>query len=121
MYSVKIEGDFSSAHNLRHYKGKCEELHGHNWKVELAVSQNSLDKTGMLLDFRLLKEKLYLVLEGLDHKYLNNLPYFKKVNPTSENIARYIFDKVKSKGIRPKSVTVWENNSSCATYEPRPS
>ena len=118
MYSIKVEGNFSSAHNLRGYKGKCEELHGHNWRIEVEVSKNKLDKAGMVLDFKLLKMKLNDILEKLDHKYLNNITYFKKFNPTSENIARYIFDNLKSGVTGLKSVTVWENSTSSATYVP---
>jgi len=117
VYNIKVEENFSSAHNLRGYKGKCEELHGHNWKVEVAVSKEKLDKAGMVLDFKYLKMKLNKVLEKLDHKYLNNLSYFKKVNPTSENIAKYIYDRLKAQGSRLESVTVWESDNSCATYD----
>ena len=124
MYSVKVEGDFSSAHNLREYKGKCEELHGHNWKVEVVVSSETLDKAGLLVDFSVLKKQLNDVLTLLDHKHLNEIEYFKKVNPTSENIAKYIYSKLiadSSQLIGPnsriKSVTVWESEKSCATYE----
>jgi len=117
MFSVKIEADFSSAHNLRGYKGKCEELHGHNWKVELVASREKLDKAGMVLDFKYLKEELKKILEKLDHKYLNKIPYFVKVNPTSENIAEYIYNNIKRKVPCVKSVTVWENSTSSATYE----
>jgi 6-pyruvoyltetrahydropterin/6-carboxytetrahydropterin synthase len=117
MYSIKIETCFSSAHNLKGYKGKCEALHGHNWKVEVAVVDDKLDKTGMVMDFKYLKKKLNAILEKLDHKYLNRIPYFKKVNPTSENIARYIYDNLKLKVPAVRSVTVWENDTSCATYE----
>jgi 6-pyruvoyltetrahydropterin/6-carboxytetrahydropterin synthase len=134
MYTIKVEANFSSAHNLRNYKGKCEELHGHNWKVEVAVSKDKLDKAGMVSDFKYLKMKLKRVLEKLDHKYLNNIPYFKKVNPirkkigkkailsngvnpTSENIARYIYDNLKHSIKSIVSVTVWENDTSSATYE----
>ena len=116
MYTVKVESNFSSAHNLRGYKGKCEDLHGHNWRVELAVAGAKLDKIGMVADFKHLKEALNKVLEGLDHKYLNNLAYFKKVNPTSENIARYIYDSIKCHVSSIKSVTVWESDNSSATY-----
>ena len=117
MYSIKIEASFSAAHFLRAYKGKCEELHGHNWKIEAVVSRGQLDKAGMVLDFKDLKMELNKILEKFDHKYLNNLPYFKKVNPTSENISRYIYDNLKSKIPDLNSVTVWENNTSSATYE----
>jgi 6-pyruvoyltetrahydropterin/6-carboxytetrahydropterin synthase len=133
MYSIRIEADFSSAHNLRGYKGKCEELHGHNWKVEVVVAKDKLDKAGMVLDFKLLKQKLHRVMESLDHKYLNNIPYFKKVNPvrkkianktklsngvnpTSENIARYIYDNLRRQVAGLAAITVWESEKSCATY-----
>lgn len=116
MYNIKIEGDFSSAHNLRGYKGKCEELHGHNWRVELVVSSGKLDNIGMVMDFKSLKEKLNNLLEKLDHKYLNNIAPFKKINPTSENIAKYIYDNLKKKIPGLYSVTVWESDKACATY-----
>jgi len=117
MYSLKVELSFSAAHNLRGYKGKCEELHGHNWEIEMVVSKNAPDKTGMVADFTYLKVELNRVLEKLDHKYLNNIPYFKKNNPTSENIAKYIYDclEVRLSGVR--SITVWESDKCCATYE----
>lgn len=117
MYSIKVEGSFSSAHNLRGYKGKCEELHGHNWKIEVVAVKDELDKIGMVLDFKCLKMKLNAVMEKLDHKYLNRLACFKKVNPTSENIAKYIYGQLKPQVPALKSVTVWENTTSSATYE----
>ena len=117
MYKLKIESTFSSAHNLRGYCGKCEALHGHNWKVGVSVAKDKLDKTGMVLDFKLLKEKLNKILEKLDHRYLNDIAYFKKVNPTSENIAEFIFRNIKRQIPQVSAVTVWENNTSCATYE----
>lgn len=116
MYSIKIDSSFSSAHNLRGYKGKCEDLHGHNWKVEIVVSKDKLDKIGMVLDFKYLKARLNKVLDKLDHKYLNNVAYFKKVNPTSENISKYIFDILKPDIAGFESVTVWESDRSSATY-----
>ncbi len=116
MYSIKIESYFSSAHFLRNYKGKCEELHGHNWKVEVNVQSKKLNKAGMVLDFKDLKMELHKVLERLDHKCLNNLAYFKKVNPTSENIAQYIYRSLKTGISSLKLVTVWESHNSCASY-----
>jgi len=116
MYSIRVEGSFSSAHNLRGYKGRCEDLHGHNWKVEVVLSSSSLDKLGMVMDFRLVKQKLNAILDKMDHAYLNKISYFKKINPTSENIAKYIFDNMKSKIPMVESVTVWESDNSCATY-----
>ncbi|MBN1913263.1 MAG: 6-carboxytetrahydropterin synthase QueD [Candidatus Omnitrophica bacterium] len=116
MYSVRIEGDFSSAHNLRGYKGKCEDLHGHNWKVGVVVRKPKTDKTGMVMDFKLLKARLNAILDTLDHKHLNKIAYFKKVNPTSENIAKYLYDRMRARKVDVYSVTVWESDSSSATY-----
>ncbi len=116
MFSLKVEGSFSSAHNLRGYKGKCEDLHGHNWRVEIVVKASDLDDLGMVLDFKYLKNELNAILEKLDHKYLNKLVFFKEINPTSENIAKYIYRKLKSRITFLDSVTVWENSTSCATY-----
>ncbi|MFC1576502.1 6-carboxytetrahydropterin synthase QueD [Candidatus Omnitrophota bacterium] len=118
MYEIKVIDDFSGAHNLREYKGKCEALHGHNWKVEVSLSGDTLNKHGMIMDFTDLKESLKKVLSSLDHKYLNDLAFFKQSNPTSENIARFIYGElagnVPSKGMK---VTVWETESSSATFE----
>jgi len=120
MYRIKIESNFSSAHNLRGYKGKCEGLHGHNWKVQVVVRATKLDKIGMAMDFKSLKKELKTVLEALDHLYLNKIPYFTKINPTSENIAKYIydrvFDRINTRGCGLEEVTVWENETSSATY-----
>ena len=118
MFSIKVEGQFSSAHNLRGYKGRCEQLHGHNWKVEVTVAKEMLDKAGMVMDFRVLKDRLNEILDKLDHKYLNAIAYFKKVNPTSEGIAKYIFDRLVDKGLEVDAVTVWESQNSSATYRP---
>ena len=117
MYSIKVETTFSAAHNLRQYKGKCEALHGHNWKVEVILAGDRLDKSGMLMDFHDVKKTLAAVLAEFDHAYLNKIPYFKKVNPTSERISAYIYGSLKKKLPLLKSVTVWENATCCATYE----
>lgn len=118
MYKIKVEADFSSAHNLRGYKGRCEKLHGHNWKVQVTVTKLKLDKIGMVLDFKYLKRELNKILEKLDHKYLNNIAYFKSVNPTSECIAKYIYDILKTKIPSLTCVKVWESeNCSAAYYE----
>jgi 6-pyruvoyltetrahydropterin/6-carboxytetrahydropterin synthase len=116
VYSLKVESNFSSAHNLREYKGKCESLHGHNWKIEAVAESATLDKTGMVMDFKLIKSELNKILEKLDHKYLNKIKPFDKTNPTSENIARFIFEALKKKIAGLKSITVWENPTSSATY-----
>lgn len=120
MYRLNVKSEFSAAHYLREYKGKCEELHGHNWKIEAVVAALKLDRQGLALDFHKLKKMLKEVLDELDHKYLNQLSYFKKQNPTSENLAKYIFDKLCAQ--LPKdnydlqAVTVWESDNCSASY-----
>ena len=118
MYTVKVRSHFSSAHKLRGYKGKCEDLHGHNWRVEVAVSSDKLDEIGMVVDFAELKKAVNECISELDHKDLNELEYFRKFNPTSENIARYIYAKLAPgiSGADVREVTVWETDTSSATY-----
>lgn len=116
MFEIKVTSHFSSAHNLENYHGKCEKLHGHNWIVEAVFAYTVLDKDGMAIDFRHAKDSLKGVLEGLDHSYLNELKILKGMNPTSENIAKFIYGEIKEKNKNIKSVAVWENPSSCATY-----
>jgi 6-pyruvoyltetrahydropterin/6-carboxytetrahydropterin synthase len=120
MYEIKIESSFSGAHRLTDYDGKCENLHGHNWKVEILVSSSELAEDGMVLDFRKLKEITQAVLETLDHRYLNEIPYFAEINPSSENIAKYIFDHLKDRleggQARLTKVTAWESAGACASY-----
>lgn len=120
MYRVKIVTQFSAAHSLKNYKGKCESLHGHNWKVEVILGGEKTDNSGMVMDFGDLKRITNEVLEGLDHKYLNDLDYFSKNSPSSEEIAKYIFTELKSKidtgDYWLDEVRVWETNNSCAMY-----
>lgn len=120
MYKINITQYFSAAHFLRNYKGKCENLHGHNWKVEVAVSNENLDSSGMVMDFGDLKKLTSGVLEELDHHSLNDLSYFKEHNPSSEEIAMYIYSKLKKaildKGCQLEAVKVWETEGSCAVY-----
>jgi len=120
MYRITVLSHFSGAHRLRHLHGKCEELHGHNWKIEISVVSNRLNKEGVVIDFNILKQKMEKVLKTLDHTFLNNLPYFSGREPSSENIAKYIFDRLKAelKGYHAvlKEVTAWESETSCATY-----
>ena len=116
MYEIKVKSDFSAAHNLRNYKGKCEKLHGHNWFVEAVFVFVSLDKEGLAIDFRKAKMLLKQALDRLDHAYLNKVKPFTRTNPTSENIAKFIYDKISRKNKKIKSVTVWENDNACATY-----
>ncbi len=120
MFEVAVTMNFSAAHNLKGYKGKCEALHGHNWKVELSLGSDKMDSVGMVEDFTVIKGKLKSVLTLLDHKYLNVLPYFKKANPTSENIAKLIYVKMKERlkggSAIVLKVMVWETENSVATY-----
>jgi 6-pyruvoyltetrahydropterin/6-carboxytetrahydropterin synthase len=120
MFEIKIESSFSGAHRLRDYKGQCENLHGHNWKVEVFVASPEVGKNGMVLDFRELKDATQAVLETIDHRYLNEIPYFSEINPSSENIAKYIFDRVRARlgerRARITKVTAWESNGACASY-----
>jgi 6-pyruvoyltetrahydropterin/6-carboxytetrahydropterin synthase len=116
-----VEANFSAAHQLRGYKGSCERLHGHNWKVQIFLEGEELDEIGMLIDFREVKEKANRLIEKLDHRYLNELPEFSKMNPTTENIARYIFRELSNEINNIKKVTVWESEKSCASYSPKAS
>ena len=117
-YKVSVIRGFSAAHALRGYKGKCEKLHGHNWKVRVALVSNKLDRTGMTMDFTDIKSLLDDVLSGLDHGYLNETPPFDKLNPTAENIAAYILNRLSKKlpkGVKITEVEVWESDTSSAT------
>lgn len=120
MYKISITKFFSAAHFLRNYKGKCESLHGHNWKVEVVVTDDSLDPAGMVMDFAELKKLTSGVLDELDHRNLNDLDYFKERSPSSEEIAKYIYinlkEEISAKGIRLEKIKVWETETSCASY-----
>ncbi|MBI2412634.1 MAG: 6-carboxytetrahydropterin synthase QueD [Deltaproteobacteria bacterium] len=120
MYELTVTSHFSSAHNLRGYEGACENLHGHNWKVEASVRAERLDKLGMALDFKALKGALNKIVDGLDHRYLNEVPPFDKENATAENISRHIFillSKALNGGnIKVSGVRVWESETASASY-----
>ena len=121
MYELKIVSQFAAAHQLREYQGGCENLHGHNWKVEVFVKGEKLGQDGLLIDFRIIKNATKEVLEGLDHTFLNELENFREQNPSSENIARYIFEslgrRLKDGNVKVSRVSAWESDSACATYE----
>ena len=120
MYELKILTHFSAAHQLRNYEGGCEKLHGHNWKVEVYVVGRRLGQDGLVIDFRRIKEETEKVLDGLDHTFLNELEPFTTRNPSSELIARYIFDclsqQLNSEEVRVSKVSAWESDTACATY-----
>jgi len=116
-YKVSVRKSFSSAHCLRGYKGRCENLHGHNWKVKATFCGNKLDSTGMLMDFEDIKARLNGIMEILDHKFLNETSPFDKINPTSENIALFILEQLKcieTENAKVCEVEVWESGSSSA-------
>jgi 6-pyruvoyltetrahydropterin/6-carboxytetrahydropterin synthase len=119
-YEVKIITDFAAAHNLRNFRGKCENLHGHNWKVEVVLRGNRLDASGVLMDFGEVKQATREVLADLDHHYLNDLAYFKERNPSSEYIAQYLFEhlsqRLNNDHCRIYTISAWESANSCATY-----
>ena len=119
MYELAIEADFAAAHRLVEYHGACENLHGHNWRVEAVVAGDEIDHLGMLLDFRELKRIVNDVLQEFDHCYLNDLDCFKECNPTTENLARIIFGRCAAslpKGVRMSAVRVWESPGCGASY-----
>ncbi len=120
MYELKIVSSFAAAHQLRGFKGGCENLHGHNWNVEVFVSGEDLGQDGLLIDFREIKEKTVMLMDKLDHKFLNELDPFVELNPSSENIARYIFEaltqELNNEILRVSKVTVWESDNACASY-----
>jgi 6-pyruvoyltetrahydropterin/6-carboxytetrahydropterin synthase len=120
VYELTVLTHFAGAHRLRCLQGKCEELHGHNWKIEVRVTSKHLGKEGIVVDFGILKQKVEKVTKTLDHTYLNELPYFSKREPSSENIARYVFDALKGDlrkyPVVLKKVTAWESETACASY-----
>lgn len=116
MYELMIEDTFDAAHALRGYKGLCENLHGHTWKVQVFLKGEKLNSIGILLDFRDMKALLQEVIKKVDHKNLNELEEFKDQNPSSENISKFIFDVLKEKEMAVKKITVWESATTCASY-----
>ncbi len=94
MYKLSVTESFSAAHRLCGYAGPCSNLHGHNWKVRVGLQAGKLDPIGMAMDFGVIKKHLQAILDELDHAYLNDLPDFREANPTSENLAKYIFERL---------------------------
>ncbi|MDD2366242.1 MAG: 6-carboxytetrahydropterin synthase QueD [Desulfuromonadaceae bacterium] len=120
MYTLTIRTSFAAAHNLINYQGDCENLHGHNWKVEVAVTARELDKAGLGIDFKVLKLEAGSVINELDHKYINENPAFKDSSPSSENISKYLYERISKKlnndNIKVQSITVWESDNASACY-----
>jgi 6-pyruvoyltetrahydropterin/6-carboxytetrahydropterin synthase len=119
VYELTIERDFSAAHMMRDYPGACARLHGHNYRVLLTVEGTELDESGMLVDFGDLKRIFDDILEELDHRNLNDIPPFDEINPSSENLARYLFERADEhvpETVSVASVQVYESATSSATY-----
>ena len=123
MFEVSVEQTFAAGHALRNYKGKCENVHGHNYRVRITMQGDRLDSTGLLVDFLDVKNLIGGVVDYLDHQFINDLPPFDELNPSAENIAKYFFDRV-SGGlknevpVRVSEVTIWETDTSSAVYRP---
>src|SRR5712692_342530 len=124
MFQVSVEESFSAGHALRGYKGKCENPHGHNYKVRLTLEGPALDSVGLLYDFVHLKQIIHQVIQAVDHKFLNDLAPFDQLNPSAENIARYLYEEASKQmrkqpdGARIASITVSETDTTAATYWP---
>jgi 6-pyruvoyltetrahydropterin/6-carboxytetrahydropterin synthase len=124
MFEVAVEQSFASAHALRNYKGRCENVHGHNWKVRVVIEGEKLDATGMLVDFLDVKSFMGEILDRIDHQFLNEIPPFDVVNPSAENIAEYFYQQLIGKladipvPVRIREVKIWETEIQSATYRP---
>ncbi|MCK5782822.1 MAG: 6-carboxytetrahydropterin synthase QueD [Desulfobacterales bacterium] len=120
MYHLTILTHFAAAHNLLNYQGDCENLHGHNWKVEATVKTEELDKAGLGIDFKILKKHTKEIMNYLDHKYLNDLDAFEGISPSSEHISRFIYDRLADSlaeyNVILEKITVWESDNAYATY-----
>jgi len=120
LYELKIVTHMAAAHRLRDYEGGCENLHGHNWKIEVHVAGRELGQNGLLVDFKHVKEITAGLIKELDHTFLNDLAPFKSVNPSSENIARHIYQSLgrilNDGNVKVSKVTAWESDTACAAY-----
>jgi len=119
MFEISVETHFSAAHRLKGYVGDCSRLHGHNWRVVATVVGTEIKSPGMIIDFKKLKEIMDRVIRNFDHKNLSDLPDFKNINPTAENISKEIFKKVKAvvpSNVSLKSIQVWETDKYSVKY-----
>lgn len=120
MYRLMIESHFAAAHQLRGYEGKCEALHGHNWRVQIMVKTDVLNSIGIGVDFKILKDILKEILDQLDHTFLNEIDTFREINPSSENLASKIFQEFSESLVDESAqiewVKVWESDNACAQY-----
>jgi 6-pyruvoyltetrahydropterin/6-carboxytetrahydropterin synthase len=123
MFEVTIEETFAAGHALRNYRGKCENVHGHNYRAEVTLRGAELDALGLLVDFVELKRVVHAVLDRMDHQWLNDFPPFDALNPSAENMAKYIYDEVSAaltakEGVRVAGVRLWETDTASASYLP---
>jgi len=122
MYEISVDYTFAAGHALRNYKGKCENVHGHNYKLRVTIEGEKLNSTGLLIDFIDVRTAIKVLVDRLDHQFLNDLPPFDKLNPSAENIAKYFCDaldpQVREQGLRVRAITVWETDATSATYRP---
>jgi 6-pyruvoyltetrahydropterin/6-carboxytetrahydropterin synthase len=121
MYELTVQGGFAAAHRLREYGGACENLHGHNWRVEVHLAGEQLDEIGILVDFREVKRLLAAALDELDHKYLNEVPPFDRINPTTENLSRHLCERLRQRmpeRVRIRKVVLWESDGCGGAYLP---
>ena len=124
MFEVAVEQSFASAHALRNYKGRCENVHGHNWKVRVVIEGEKLDAIGMLVDFLDVKSFMGEILDRIDHQFLNEIPPFDVINPSAENIAEYFYQQMTGRladtpvPVRIREVKIWETEIQSATYRP---
>ena len=124
MFEVSVEETFSAGHALRGYRGKCENVHGHNYRVRVTLEGPQLDAIGLLVDFTRVKQVLRGIIAGLDHQFINDLEPFRSVNPSAENLAKYFFEGVAKElkdlppGARVRDVVLWETDTSRAQYGP---
>ena len=122
MFELKVTSHFAAAHQLTMVAKKCENLHGHNWKIEVRIAGKQLNTAGVVMDFGEIKKSVREIMKTLDHKFLNDLECFQDGNPSSENIAKYIAEALEEKITAPDvwvaSVTSWESDDACATYFP---
>jgi 6-pyruvoyltetrahydropterin/6-carboxytetrahydropterin synthase len=124
MFQVSVEETFSAGHALRGYKGKCENPHGHNYRVRVTVEGPQLDSIGMLCDFTHLKKVIREIIAGLDHQFMNDLEVFRTINPSAENLAKYFYDETHRQlkdlppGARITDIIVWETDTTRAQYRP---
>lgn len=122
VYTLTVRTSFAAAHRLRGYEGDCENLHGHNWTVEVTIESDTLDQRGIAVDFRVMKNALSAILSRLDHRYINEIPPFDALNPSSENIARHVFEKMEESIPAPARVlraVVWESDDARAEFTRR--